>query len=741
MKKRTFLAAALALLLLLTLCPAALAMGYDLSSIDWLTAMNGGFSLKDYLDGSQQTVSIAGTPVDLAHLLFAECAVDEELELCLCEATRDARVLDESVLPEGCRVEVRQEALRRPDAKTGNDIVEEKKREAQGLDAEPEETLEPLPDDGQEHFYLYLVGKPTRLGSYAFLIWTDQFYYCSAEVVPAVELPYYTSEITAFSGDQGTQTEPSPTPEATVDNTGDEQEGEVSGFINNLMSQAESVIQATQDIIDTFVTDPPAYTQPTDPPVYYQPTDPPVIVHTLSAPTVTIAGDTSCRPGERAILEARASGENLSYQWYRSLGAYSSPIEGATNSYYIPDTSQAGTYGYFCRVTSSGYGQQVYTDSEAVLFNVVERQLSSVSIDTMPSKLSYTEGQALDTSGLRLLLRYNDGSAEYATSGFTAAPTTLSTVGNVNVLVNYKGFNVGYTVSVISYQDAAQKILDSVRGIGVLTAPYKTNYKVGETLNTDGLSIRAYTSDGSYFDVDWGLNCSPTYFNGSGRQTVTVSFAGKTCTFSVNVEQDNRVTGLWVQNMPANRSYTVGDSISTSGLTLQVRTNSGTQTVTSGYSISPQVATTPGTQTITVSYGGASTSYTVNVREAQTTRPTATPYPYQTTSPYQTPSPYATTSPYATPTPSPAFAAVTSPAPSATPTPSAQPSPVQVRKNTGVSSLVKILFVVAVVALAALIAYVLYLRKQSGDEEDYDREPRPSEKLHDLFSKKDRRDR
>ena len=45
------------------------------------------------------------------------------------------------------------------------------------------------------------------------------------------------------------------------------------------------------------------------------------------------------------------------------------------------------------------------------------------------------------------------------------------------------------------------------------------------------------------------------------------------------------------------------------------------------------------------------------------------------------------------------------------------------------------------VALAALIAYVFYLRKHSDDEEDFDVEPRPSEKLHDLFNKKDRRDR
>ena len=79
-----------------------------------------------------------------------------------------------------------------------------------------------------------------------------------------------------------------------------------------------------------------------------------------------------------------------------------------------------------------------------------------------------------------------------------------------------------------------------------------------------------------------------------------------------------------------------------------------------------------------------------------------------------------------------------SPAPSVTPRPVTTPAPA--RRNTGVSTLVKVLFVVAVLALAGLIGYVLYLRKHDT-EEDVVREDSPSEKLHNLFSKKDRDDR
>ena len=68
-----------------------------------------------------------------------------------------------------------------------------------------------------------------------------------------------------------------------------------------------------------------------------------------------------------------------------------------------------------------------------------------------------------------------------------------------------------------------------------------------------------------------------------------------------------------------------------------------------------------------------------------------------------------------------------------------RPTAAPARTNTGVSTLVKVLFGVSVLALGGLIGYILYLRK-TGYEDDYDTgEPSPSEKLHNLFNKKDRK--
>jgi hypothetical protein len=70
------------------------------------------------------------------------------------------------------------------------------------------------------------------------------------------------------------------------------------------------------------------------------------------------------------------------------------------------------------------------------------------------------------------------------------------------------------------------------------------------------------------------------------------------------------------------------------------------------------------------------------------------------------------------------------------PTPTVTPvhTPAPARRNTGVSTAVKVLFAVAVVSLGGLIGYVIYLRKTDGDE--FIDEPSLSEKIHNFFNKK-----
>ena len=478
---------------------------------------------------------------------------------------------------------------------------------------------------------------------------------------------------------------------------------------------------------------------------------------TLPTPTVSIKGNTSVRTGERAVLEAEVSNAfNVSFQWYVGYGNYWAKIDDETGRgiRYSPDTNRAGTWTYYCEITSSGYGDSITVKSDPVTFTVADRvvvtptptptpRVSRIEVAKLPNKIDYNDGEAVDATGLQIRVYYVDNSSKVIDSGFVVSTQTVSynNTGLADVNVNYRGYQTSYQVKVHS-------VAELIRGIGVLTMPNKSSYTVGEYLNTAGLTIRVYSTDGRYLDVGEGFTCSPTYFSNPGNQTVTVSFMGKTCTFTVAVQQARRVTGLSIQSLPANRSYTVGDTISTAGLVLQLQTTGGYETVTSGYTISPRVATTAGSQQITVNYEGMSTTYTIDVRSnIPYATPTPTPY-YGSTNPsatMPTPLPVGTTpAPYGV-SPSPVPFGTVSPSPTGFPVPSASVAPTPVhtpapaRRNTGVSTAVKVLFVVAVVALGGLIGYVLYLRKTGGDEEDFVDEPRTSEKLKNLFNKKDKK--
>lgn len=230
-----------------------------------------------------------------------------------------------------------------------------------------------------------------------------------------------------------------------------------------------------------------------------------------------------------------------------------------------------------------------------------------------------------------------------------------------------------------------------IEGIGVLTLPIKTQYKEGERLVTDGLSVRVYTDQGS-FDVTGGLECSPATLSTPGTQTITVRYENKSCTFTVEVEAAREeVQSISVLTPPTKTSYTVGDRLDTTGLTLRVVTNKQIQDVTEGFSCTPVILGSAGRQTIKVLYGVQSTSFEVNVEE----RATATPMPTAT------PAPTATAAPGAE--------ATATPAPSATPHSSSHQS----HTTSAGSAVLQIVLVLALLALVGLGAYVFLVQRKN----------------------------
>ena len=125
--------------------------------------------------------------------------------------------------------------------------------------------------------------------------------------------------------------------------------------------------------------------------------------------------------------------------------------------------------------------------------------------------------------------------------------------------------------------------------------------------------MAATYEDGSTKTISSGLTISPTAVQSIGTQKVTVTYQGKTTTFNVTVK-DNTLKSISVKTKPKQIKYYQGDSLNTSGLSLELLYDDGTKNIiTSGYEVEPIKLNTPGEQTITVKYSNKSTTFTVSV--------------------------------------------------------------------------------------------------------------------------------
>ena len=156
-------------------------------------------------------------------------------------------------------------------------------------------------------------------------------------------------------------------------------------------------------------------------------------------------------------------------------------------------------------------------------------------------------------------------------------------------------------------------------GININTWPNKQSYEVGDSLNTDGLSINLIFSDGSQSQAWSGFSCSPTYFSNAGNQEVWVNYNGFSAYFTVSVASKPKVLqSISVFRNPSKTTYTVGDNMDPTGLVLQASYSDGSvdypDYTWGSVSYYPTNFRTPGIQPVSVYYGDKATSFSVTVK-------------------------------------------------------------------------------------------------------------------------------
>ena len=162
-----------------------------------------------------------------------------------------------------------------------------------------------------------------------------------------------------------------------------------------------------------------------------------------------------------------------------------------------------------------------------VLVTEAEQVVESILIVSEPTKREYTVGEWLDTSGLKLRIQTNKSTFD-VTTGFSCTPMLLEKEGSQTITVNYGSKSTAFTVNVLPAEE-------KIESISVKNMPTKLSYSAGDRLDISGMVLEVTMNTGKTEEVSTGFSCTPMLLEKEGRQQITVSYQGKTCTFELVV--------------------------------------------------------------------------------------------------------------------------------------------------------------------------------------------------------------
>ena len=264
-------------------------------------------------------------------------------------------------------------------------------------------------------------------------------------------------------------------------------------------------------------------------------------------------------------------------------------------------------------------------------------------IDVVNNATSYSiSGEIPD--GLTASGTYTSTNDNYALS--LALTGTPKTAGTYNFRVTYYKPNsndVSKTVSyIMTVGESAPFAYVKEDSLYIESWPKKTEYYLHDTLDTTGMKVvvTAYklakvngnqkTYEPFEYDITDLCSVTPTYFT---QDDVAISCV-VSCTLPVDTDgtlktltgtfrvtfkeaEPNTVIGMELLSAPTKLTYTKGESLNTSGLTLRLKKYSGaTEDITKGFTCEPTVFNTVGTQTVTVKYNDKTVTFDVTVTEA-----------------------------------------------------------------------------------------------------------------------------
>ena len=186
-------------------------------------------------------------------------------------------------------------------------------------------------------------------------------------------------------------------------------------------------------------------------------------------------------------------------------------------------------------------GSVTKTCTQSITVNAVTpptpATLTGISVKTVPDKVTYTEGESFDKTGMVIEATYSDSSKKNVTT-YTYTPTGALTTSDTTITISYSEGSVTQTCTQAITVTAAPPTPAALTGISVKTAPSKVTYNEGDSFDATGMVIEATYSDSTKKDVTT-YTYTPTGALTTSDTTISISYTEgsvtKTCTQTITV--------------------------------------------------------------------------------------------------------------------------------------------------------------------------------------------------------------
>jgi len=257
---------------------------------------------------------------------------------------------------------------------------------------------------------------------------------------------------------------------------------------------------------------------------------------------------------------------------------------------------------------------------------VVEWVKLYISYGTEPNKKMYAIGEPLDLTGLEVFASYNDGSG--GSYPYEDIPNTdLEISGFDSMSLGAKNITIAYYGKIATFTDGKTasftvNVVNELSHIEI-TPPNKLEYIKGEALDLTGFAVNAVYNNGTESVPINNVVISGYNPGQLGRQFITVTYAGKSSGFTVNVippfvasvALDKNTIPLFVSGTETLTATVSPDDVGNKNISWSSNNPSVASVVSTGNTTALVTALSAGSATITVTTedGGKTAQCTVTV--------------------------------------------------------------------------------------------------------------------------------